>query len=169
VFNSGPSRPPVRIRRQWHDTLHQFRARGGIRRNRVRLTSLYAINGWTHYNRVQSEILCRAHHFQTMSKRIPKPCRRCGSPDKVRLYCVPCGLIVKAEIRAKQAQAAKSQHAERMGSGDNLLSSFEIRTRDEVAKVLNLTRQRVAQIEHSALAKIRRGLLPFRQALYDSI
>lgn len=38
------------------------------------------------------------------------------------------------------------------------LLGYELRTHAEVAMILGLTRQRIVQIEKSALAKLRRGL-----------
>lgn len=52
-------------------------------------------------------------------------------------------------------------HNRKPGELKDCMSYYEINTPDEVAKILGLSRQRVQQIERSALFKLRRGLRQF--------
>ena len=46
------------------------------------------------------------------------------------------------------------------------MASYELRSPEEVASILGLTRQRVNQIEREAMAKLRRGLKEFYEEHY---
>lgn len=46
------------------------------------------------------------------------------------------------------------------------MSSYELRSPEEVATILGMTRQRVDQIEKSALAKLRKGLQKHYEDFY---
>ena len=55
----------------------------------------------------------------------------------------------------------KSIHNRRPGEQKDCMQSLELRTPQEVANILGITRQRVQQIEREALFKLRRGLRTF--------
>jgi len=52
----------------------------------------------------------------------------------------------------------KEVHNRKPGEKKDAMAFLELRSADEVAKILGITRQRVQQIEREALHKIRRAL-----------
>lgn len=52
-------------------------------------------------------------------------------------------------------------HNRKPGEPKDAMSFFELRTPEQVGKMLGITRQRVQQIEREALFKLRRGLKKF--------
>lgn len=65
-----------------------------------------------------------------------------------------------------EANRWKLVHNRRPGEQKDPLFYYELLSPDETAKVMGLTRQRVNQLERSALYKLRRGLREFWNEYY---
>lgn len=64
-------------------------------------------------------------------------------------------------LRSQQKRAARKRGWDRYGPGINAkdgTTSWAIRTQDEVAAAMGISRTRVQQLERSAIAKIRKAL-----------
>lgn len=66
-------------------------------------------------------------------------------------------------MRDRQEEKARWRaiHNRKPGEKKDPLNFLELRTPQEVATILGVSRQRVQQIEREALTKLRRGLMEF--------
>lgn len=69
----------------------------------------------------------------------------------------------------RQAEKAQWQkvHNRKPGEPRDTMSFYELLTPDQTAKVMGLTRQRVNQLERSALYKLRLGLRQYYEDFYE--
>ena len=61
-------------------------------------------------------------------------------------------------LRSQQKRAARKRGWDRYGVALDAKTSWALRTQDEVAAAMGISRTRVQQLERSAIAKIRKAL-----------